>query len=163
MATTTRSMLFLPAALLRPELQLSASSNVISASVTSIEGAFGYAWYIGNKLEAITAINSVSLTSLFATGGSAPVSDTSQDSLVFDGAVTQLNAANTAYSKALATGALGAGTALALSDIDAMLQAIWNTGRGNPDVIFVNVQESIRITNQVLAASGAPTLFVAQD
>lgn len=142
---------------------LAGSTNVISATVPSVEAAFGYAWYINNKLEAITTINSVSLTSLFGTGGSAPAGDTSLDSLVYDGAVTQLVAANSAYSKALATGTAGTGTPVMLSDIDAMLQSIWNTGRGNPDVLFVNVQESVRITNQVLASSGAPTLFVAQD
>ena len=142
---------------------LSGSSNVISASVPAIEGACGYAWYVGNKLEAFTTINSVSLTSLFGTGGPAPTSDTSQDTLVYDGVLSQLIAANNAYSLALATGTSGTGTALQLSNLDTMFQSIWNTGRGNPDVLFVNVQESIRITNQVLAASGSPTLFVSQQ
>jgi hypothetical protein len=142
---------------------LSGSTNVISASVPSIEGASGYAWYVGNKLEAVTTLNSVSLTSLFATGGSATASDTSKDALVYDGAVTQLVAANSSYTKALATGTLGTGTALALSDLDAMIQSIWLNGRGNPDAIFVNAQESIRITNQVLSSAGAPTTFVSQE
>jgi hypothetical protein len=142
---------------------LTGSTNVISASVASVETAFGYAWYVNGKLEAITTINSVSLTSLYGTGGAAPAADTSQDSLVYDGAVSQLVVANNSYSKAEATGTAGVGTALSLSDIDAMFQSIWMTGRGNPDVVFVNVQESIRITNQVLASSGAPTLFIAQD
>jgi len=142
---------------------LSGSANVISASVPSIEGACGYAWYVNNKLEAISTLNSVSLTSLFASGGPATSSDTSQDPLVYDGVLPQLVTANNAYSKALATGTPGTGTALALSDLDNMFQSIWNVGRGNPDVLFVNVQESVRITNQVLASSGAPTLFIAQD
>ncbi len=142
---------------------LAGSTNVISESVGSVEGAFGYAWYVNNKLEAISTINSVSLSTLFGTGGAAPTSDSSQDPLVYDGAVTQINATNSSYSKALPTGALGTGTPVGLSDLDNMFQSIWNTGRGNPDVMFVNVQESIRITNQVLAASGAPTLFIAQD
>lgn len=142
---------------------LSGSSNVISASVPSIEGACGYAWYVGNKLEAFTTLNSVSLTSLFGTGGPAPSSDTSQDTLVYDGVLSQLIAANNSYSHALTTGTPGTGTAIQLTDLDTMFQTIWNTGRGNPDVLFVNVQESIRITNQVLANSGAPTLFIGQN
>jgi hypothetical protein len=73
------------------------STSVITASVAPVRGAVGYAWYggtAGNEcLQAITSINSVSLTAI-ATGNQAlsalPSSDSSQNALVYDGLISQV-------------------------------------------------------------------------
>ena len=62
--------------------------------------------------------------------------------------------------RTLATGTAGAGTQLALCDIDNLLQDMWDTYRVDPDAMFVNSEQSMKITDLVLAANGAPTLYV---
>lgn len=142
---------------------ISATTNRITASTPWVEGAVAYEWYIGTggseKYQVTTQINSVSVTSLLT--ATALPADDSADTLAFDGLITQLTAA-TARVRTLATGTNGTGTQLALTDIDAILKEIWDNAQGNPDVIFVNSEQSIKITKLVLAANGGPTLYVQQ-
>jgi hypothetical protein len=70
----------------------------ITATVTAVRGAIGYAWYAGltpgsEKLVAITGYPSVTITSLNSTGQVAtalPATDTSTNSLNYDGILTQI-------------------------------------------------------------------------
>jgi hypothetical protein len=149
---------------------LAATNNdwSISAHVPWVEGATRYLWYVGTAnntttghLEATTYINSVKLTALAATGV-AQAANNSANANAFDGIIAQLTAA-TAQVTTLATGTDGTGTAFALSDVNTMLKNIWDNARGNPDVLFMQSQQSLDLTNKVLAANGAPTFFVNQD
>src|SRR6185312_1127876 len=70
------------------------STSTITASVAVVPGAFAYAWFVGtsciDKVQAITGINSVSLTSLSVSNQALSAlasSDQSADPLVFDGLV----------------------------------------------------------------------------
>lgn len=143
---------------------LAGATSQVSASTAWVEGAVRYEWYVGTagneKLEATTQINSVNLLALAGTGAAVPA-DNSADTLAFDGVIAQLTA-SLAKVRTLATGTAGTGTQLALSDIDAVLKQIWDEAKGDPDAIFVNSEQSIKITKLVLAAGGAPTLYVAQ-
>jgi hypothetical protein len=70
----------------------------ITATVTATKGAFGYAWYLGltagtEKLVAITGYPAVTMTALNASGQAAtalPATDTSTNSLVYNGMLTQI-------------------------------------------------------------------------
>ena len=147
--------------------------SAISASTPFVEGASRYEWYVGVgaaancKLEATTYINSVKLTALAGTGvdkATVDAADTSNggDSLAFNGLYAQLDgSANIA--KTLATGTAGTGTKLALADVDDVLQDMWDTYRTDPDLMVVNSEQSIQLTNLVLAANGAPSLYVQRD
>jgi len=149
------------------------SASTISASVTAIQGAVGYAWYVGTagneKLTAITTLNSVVVTTLAAQGtqnATAIVADASRNqSLAYDGLLSTAFASGSgAYINSLATGVAGIGTALTASgrgsvvEIDTMLQTMWNTYQVSPSVLFMNAQEIKNVMNKVLSNASGPLL-----
>lgn len=144
----------------------SGTTGSATASVTAVTGAAGYAWFWGTagneKLGAITTINSVAITALAAgtqTLASVSSSDYSQNSLVFDGLLTQINKGLGSYVATLATGVAGTGTPLTsdsaggIVEIDAALKAFWDNYRLTPTDIYVNSQELQNISKKVLAGS----------
>jgi hypothetical protein len=150
---------------------LSGSTNVIKATTPVVKGAVAYAWYVGTagneKLEAITTINSVALTSLAGTGQAltAITADYSRNAnYAFDGLLYAAFGSSQAYYKALATGDAGAGTGLtasgrgSITEIDTMLEAFWANYRISPEEIYVNAQELRNITSKVLTGSGTPMI-----
>lgn len=152
------------------------STSTLSASVTAIAGAAAYAWFVGTtgneKLEAITNINSVLLTSLAGTGLalSGFTSDNSRNALAYDGLLAQaFIVANNAYLKPLATGTAGSGTKLttdgdgAVVEIDALLKDRWDNYRLSPTHLFVNAQELKNITNLVIKNGGSPLIRFTGD
>lgn len=144
------------------------------ATVTPIQGAVAYAWFVGTagseKLEAITTINSVSFTKPLIGGAQQPATavtaDCSTNSTAFNGLMTTaFKAGSGAYLKSLANGVAGTGTPLTASgrgsvtEIDDALQVMWDTYQATVDVLYVNSQELKNITNKVLTgASSAPLL-----
>ena len=139
----------------------------MTASVASVNGALGYAWFWGASgsevLGAITTINSVGITAN-ATGtqaaSSLPSSDQSTNSLAFDGYLTQaLKTGSNAYISRQATGTAGTGTPLTADgaggvvEIDGALQNLWNNYRLSPDTIWVNSQEALNISKKIVAGS----------
>jgi hypothetical protein len=119
----------------------SGSTSVVTASVTAVDGAVAYAWFIGTagneKLVAITAINSVSITALPAGGNQAlsalAAADYSADSVYnTDGIFTYARASLNATIVTLATGTSGVGTKLTASgagtvtEIDAALATFYD-------------------------------------
>lgn len=147
------------------------SGQTLFASVTPIAGAVAYAWYVGTsgneKLEAITSINSVAITALAGThqAATAVTADCSTNSTAFDGLFTwALKAGTGAYMKALATGTAGTGTTLTASgrgsvtEIDDMLQNMWDTYNLSPTVLFMNSQQIRNVTDKVLSNSSGPLL-----
>lgn len=152
--------------------------QTLSASVVPVVGAVGYAWFIGvsgsEKLEKITTINSATFA-VAATGGtrqaaSAVTADSSTNTLGFDGLLTTAFSGTGAYVKTLATGTAGTGTVLTASgrgtvtEIDDMLQTMWDNYQVSPSVLYVNSQELKNITTKALTgASAAPLLQVFQN
>ena len=132
------------------------ATSTLSLSTTAIKGAVAYAWYVGTvgaeRLEAITTINSVKLTSLLGTGQlysavTVPGTDYSLNATGFDGLLYSAWANATAYYVSLATGVAGTGTVLTASgrgtvvEIDTALKAFWDSYRVSPEVIYVNSQQ----------------------
>jgi hypothetical protein len=148
----------------------SGSTNVINATVAAVSGAFAYAWFVGasgsEKLEAITTINSVSLTSLAGTHQAASAltaADYSKNTLAFDGLLYSAVAGG-GYLKTLATGTAGTGTFLtasgrgSINEIDDMLVNMWNNYQVSPTVLYMNAQELRNVTTKVLSNSSGPLL-----
>jgi hypothetical protein len=145
----------------------------ISATVTAIAGAYGYAWYWGANtgnltLGAITTINSVVITAAATGNASKPggnfqglaQADYSKNSLAFDGLLTfAAQSSLGAYVKLMATGNAGAGTPLTsdgaggIKEIDAALQSFWDNYRLSPDTMWVNSQEMQNIGLKILNGS----------
>jgi hypothetical protein len=150
--------------------------QTLSATVTPIQGAVAYAWYVGTAgsetLQAITSLNSATFAAALGSGQAATsiTADSSTNSLGYDGLLTTaLKSASNAYVKTLATGAAGAGTALTASgrgsvtEIDQMLESMWDSYQVSPTVLFVNSQELRNITTKVLSSGSGPLLQYHQD
>jgi len=147
--------------------------QTLFASVTAIQGAVAYAWYVGaagsETLQAITTINSATFAAPL-TGGqqavSAVIADNSANpSYAYDGLLTAaLKSGSNAYVSILATGTAGTGTPLTASgrgsvvEIDTMFQTMWNNFEVSPTVLYVNAQELKNITNKVLSNASGPLL-----
>lgn len=143
-------------------------------SVTPIQGAVAYAWYVSSStgtetLQAITTINSLAVSAPLAIGNqpqSAITGDTSANAAyAYDGLLTTaLKNGSNAYVNSLATGTAGTGTPLTASgrgsvvEIDNMFQAMWNNFELSPTVLYVNAQELKNITNKVLSNASGPLL-----
>lgn len=155
---------------------LSGSQNVIKATTPVVTGAVAYAWYVGTagseKLEAITTINSVALTSLAGTGQAATAitADYSTHAYLYSGILyTAWKSGSNAYVASLATGTPGTGTPLTsdsaggITEIDTMLQSLWDNYRLSPTTIYVSGQELKNISKKILASSGAQYQFAIQN
>jgi len=144
-----------------------ATNNSITASVTPVSGALGYAWFWGavgaEVLGAITTINSLVITAP-ATGTQTALSlgtnDNSTNALAFDGLIYQARVPGSgAYVSAMASGSAGIGTPLTsdsaggIVEIDVALKSMWDNYRLSPDTMWVNSQEALNISRKILLGS----------
>jgi hypothetical protein len=153
------------------------NDSAIRASTPVVRGAVAYAWYVGTaaaeKLEAITTINSVELTSLAGTGQalSAVAIDASRNSTYgFDGLLYHVyKSGSQGYYSSLATGTPGAGTGLTASgrgtidEIDEMLEAFWDNYRISPEEIYVSGQEMRNIITKTFTDGSNPLVRFTID
>jgi hypothetical protein len=152
--------------------------QTLSCSVAPVTGAMGYAWYTGTagneKLEKITNINSVTFTAPLAGTGQAATAITADNSknanYAFDGLLTwALNSANGGYINTLATGTPGTGTVLTASnrgsvnEVDVMLQAMWDTYKLSPTVLYANSQQLKDMTTKMLTNASGPLVRYDTD
>ncbi|HUN99567.1 MAG TPA: hypothetical protein VMU69_25450, partial [Bradyrhizobium sp.] len=144
-------------------------------SVTAIQGAVAYAWYISTSsgtetLQAITTLNSLAVSAPLSTGNQSQSAITTVDNsanpnYAYNGLLTTaLMPGSNAYVNTLATGTPGTGTTLTPSgrgsvvEIDNMFQAMWNNFELSPTVLYVNSQELKNITTKVLTNGTGPLL-----
>lgn len=154
----------------------SGNAHTVSATVTAVKGAVGYAWYAGTvdatapnlKFQGVTTINSIVLTSV-ATGTSVlptdlVTNDRSINGLIHDGLISiAAKSGSGAYWQALATGTAGTGTPLTsdgaggIVEIDTALKWFWDNQRLSPSEIWVSSQEMAALRKRALigAANGA--------
>lgn len=151
--------------------------QTLFASVTPIQGAFAYAWFVGTsgseKLEAITTINSAAFSAPLAgthQAATAITADNSANTLAFDGLLTTaLKSGSGAYIKALATGTAGIGTSLSASgkgscnEVDAMLQAMWDAHQVSPSVLWTGSQGLKDLTTACLSSGSGSLLTYFRD
>lgn len=151
----------------------------LSCYVAQVEGAVAYAWYIGTagneKLEAITTINSVKISAPL-TGGSRQAAsaltaaDYSRDQTFnYDGLLYYASAANNATIKNLATGTPGTGSTLTadgaggITELNDVLQTMWDNYRLGPSDMLVSAQEVRNITKKIIGNGGAPLIRFSGD
>jgi hypothetical protein len=147
--------------------------QTLTATVAPVQGALGYAWYVGTagseKLEAITTVNTVAFSAPLAgiyQAATAITADNSRNTqYACDGLLTfAQNAANGAYYKAFATGAkLTASGKGSVVEIDTMLQALWDLYQVSPTHLFVNSQQLNDITTKCLSSGTYPLLYYRGD
>lgn len=151
--------------------------QTLSASVAAVAGAVAYAWFVGpagsETLQAITTINSVTITAPLATGqqaATAITADSSTNTGAFNGLLTTaLASGSNAYVNLLATGVAGTGTVLTASgrgsvnEIDAMLEAMWDQAQVSPTVLYVNSRQLRDISTKCLSSASGPVLHYFQE
>lgn len=141
----------------------------LTATVTPVNGAVAYAWYVGvagsELLQTITGVNQIVISAPLTTGtqnASAITADNSRNAnYAFDGLVTTAFNSGSSYVKTFSAGqkltASGRGSVV---EIDAMLKAMWDQYRVWPTVIWVNSQELNNISTLCLSNASAPLLRV---
>jgi hypothetical protein len=152
----------------------------IRCSIDPVVGAVAYAWYIMKHdgtnpcLQGITTQNSFLWTTLVAGTqlDTAITADCSKNALAFEGILAQAFATSSgAYIKTLATGTPGVGTGLTgsgrgtITEIDAMIQNMYDNYKIVVDELFVSAQEMNQMANKMFGgtANGNLRYTVAVD
>lgn len=150
----------------------------LTCSVASVNGAVGYAWYVGvsgsEKLVAVTNINSVVITASADADAQLASSlssvDSSTSSLDFDGLLYQaFKSGSNAYIKIMPTGTAGTGTPLTSDGAGGIVEfeeafiSFYNKYRLSPSKIYLSASDLIKITKLIVANNGAPLLRLTTD
>ncbi|HKJ94274.1 MAG TPA: hypothetical protein VKA32_01440, partial [Gammaproteobacteria bacterium] len=141
--------------------------QTLTASVTTVDGAVAYAWFVGTsgneKLEAITTVSTASFSAPLAGTGQAASAITADNSknanYAFDGILTvALDPSTDSYVKDLGGATLTGSGRGSIDEIDVALKAMWDQYRLSPTVIYVSSQEMKNITDKVLTATSSSLL-----
>ena len=108
-----------------------------------------------NGLSWLTNGQAIVLNTVPSSGTTAPGADSSANANAYNGLIAQMFGGAGASLTALN------GT-LTVSAIDALFLKLWNAGRADPDGVWCNAQESVKITNLTLGA-GAPYYVVVNE
>jgi len=154
------------------------AGDSLTASVTPVAGAVGYAWFIGlagaERLNGVTSINSYKSTAVSDAGAqlasTLSAADHSTSALDFDGLLYQaFKTGSNAYIASQATGTVGVGTGLTadgaggIQEFEAAFVNFYNKYRLSPTVMYVSAQELINISKKIIGNSGAPLLRLTTD
>ena len=143
------------------------ATHAVRASVATVSGALGYAWFWGaagsETLGAVSGINSVLIAAApvgTQTAASLGTNDNSTNALAFDGLLTQaFKPGSGAAIYTMPAGTAGVGTPLTADgsggvvEIDTVLRGMWDNYRLSPDTIWVNSQEALNISRKILTGS----------
>ena len=147
--------------------------QTLSCSVAAVEGAVGYAWFVGasgsERLEFLTTINSLAVSApLNGTrqlASALTAADYSKDAVYnVDGLLTFAKSANNSIVQALATGTPGTGTGLTsdgaggITEINNLLQNLFDAYRIGIDELLVS-SAGIRTINKLCISNGGAPLF----
>lgn len=161
--------------------QVSAASNAItttggnqtiSATVAAVKGAVAYAWFLGTAaanagLAAVTTVNAVTLvTNAVGTqkaNDAAAAGDFSANGTEFDGLITLAAKTSAAPFKSMDNSPLTADGANGVVEIDAFLQAFWDTSRLGPDEIWVHSQEARNVNKKVMNAGTSSLIRLTEQ
>ena len=162
--------------------QQSVSATVVLAGSTSsvtvalpnvVNGAVGYAWYVGavgsEALNGVTSLASYvikapspGIAQLAASLGGV---DNSTSNLDFDGLLTQaFKPGSNAYVNVMPMGVAGVGTPLTPDNAGGIVEfenaflQFYNRYRLSPTKIYVSSQELVNIARKVIAGNGSPLL-----
>lgn len=134
------------------------NTHSITASVTNVVGALGYAWFWGaagsELLGAITSGPSYTVAATATgtqTAASLPSADWSNNALAFDGLIYQAFKSGSNSYLANIAGTLTGDNAGGVTQIDTALKSMWDNYRLSPDTMWVNSQQALDISKKILA------------
>lgn len=146
--------------------------QTLFASVTPKVGAVGYAWYVGpsgsERLERITTLNSAAFSAPLAGTGqlasALTAADRSDDSLVFDGLLSQIcTSGSGSYIANLATGTPGTGTSLTFTngkcdEIETALLSFWDNYKLGPQTMYMSARTHNALRDGMVQNGGTPIM-----
>ena len=151
----------------------SGTTSSIAATIAPVNGAVGYAWYVGpagsETLNGVTSLASY-VAKAASVGGAQlasalPISDNSTSTLDFDGLLTQaFKPGSNAYVSVQPNGVAGVGTPLTsdlaggIVEFETAFVQFYNRYRLSPTKIYVSSQELVNIARKVVTGQGAPLL-----
>ena len=140
-----------------------AAGQGIVASVTDVNGAVAYAWYIGTAgaetLQTITTFNAMTFSAALVGGrqnANAIVADRSLDSLAFDGLFYQAFKSGSGSQIMNLTPSNGAGATLTsdgaggVDQIEAMLTQFWDNLRCGPTEMHMSARTRKVVSNLIV-------------
>ena len=147
------------------------STNTITASVTAIAAAFGYAWFIGTsagtaRLCAITALPTYTFKSTNATGQLASVftglaADNSVNVLEYTGLVPYIAGSPLSFKKNLAGAALTSDGARGIAEFNALFNQLWLAYKTSYTDIWCSAAQAVKIDKLVSQNSSGQNNFMA--
>ena len=144
------------------EVTPSATGKGLTLSVTPVQGALAYAWFVATSssttLQAVTTNSTFYLNKLVTGGSAAPTADGSGDPLAFDGIIPQIINGGGIYAD-LANSQLTA-AAGGIAELDEINSKLFNLYKNGPTRYLVSEQLAKDITSAIVKNQGAPTLFV---
>jgi hypothetical protein len=165
------------------------TTNSAVATVAAVRGAVAYDWYVGGFYYTTTTVNKVTITSIPGANQpgpalpglysvaptSVPAVDGSAKAKDFNGLLASLAGD---YATGGATGLVtpGSGTpsgayfhsldgnqftvsGAAVSELDAMNQAIWDSVHLSPDAYMMSAAQATELSNVILSGSASETFF----
>ena len=142
----------------------STANSVVATLPQPMRNAYGYAWYVGapgaEMLAAITDVCQFTVTAMPTVGQAASAltggSDTSRNSLIFDGLLTMASdPSNGSYYKAATPGAsLTPSGDGGIVEFDDVLQYFWEVLQISPSSIWYSGQEVRTVKSKILGGDG---------
>ena len=148
------------------------ATGSVTATVTPVRGAWGYAWFAGPAGQERLAAISTSATAVIKDtntvgqlASALPAEDCSCSHLEYDGLFTQAaKPGSHAYWKALPNGAaLTSDGAGGITEFEAAFLDFYNLYRISPSLILVSARECVDITRLIIGNGGAPLIRFNAD
>jgi hypothetical protein len=156
------------------------NTHCVSASVTPVTNAVGYAWYFGTGSNATmylygtSSLNSIVFTAL-PSSANQPFSalastDNSANTLIYDGILTQvMKSGSGGYFIDLPTGTAGTGTVLTTdgaggcTQINTAFASFYDNYRLSPDEMYMGSHVLMNLNAIIVANGGAPLIRYVMD
>lgn len=155
---------------LKVDTSTGVSGTAIDATCAARKGAVAYNWYIGADggtlyYAATTTVPHYKFLALVGSGNTKNTADQTGNAAEYDGLINSIeqNASPAALFVDKADTTLTSDSAGGITEIDAILKAMWDNYRLGPSEILVNSQQAMDITKKIGASSNLAYRIMLQD
>jgi hypothetical protein len=140
------------------------AATSLDCSWAAVRGAVAYNVFVGSTAGNVlyqftTTATKCNVKTSGGAGNTFNAADQTADAVSFDGVIPQIQAsANNGYFKDIAGLTLTADNVGGISEVDTMLQSLWDNSRIGPTVFLVNSQQAKDMTAKI-AANGSSTVL----
>jgi hypothetical protein len=145
----------------------SSNASSLVATVTAVQGAYAYAWYVGTsagteRFAAVTTVNTYTHTTAVPSSTqlatALAATDYSKNTLIHDGLLGFIaDSSMSPYFRSLNGSGLTGDGASGIVEWDVALKSFWDNLRLSPDLIIVGSQEATNIRKKILGGGTSAT------